>query len=60
LPFEPSCLEFYKNERAVRTPSAEQVRRPINREGVDSWRHFESWLGELKNALGPALESWAE
>jgi len=60
LPFEPSCLEFYKNERAVRTPSAEQVRRPINREGVDSWRHFEPWLGELKNALGPALESWAE
>ena len=58
LPFEASCLEFHKNERAVRTPSAEQVRKPINREGVDYWRHYEPWLGELKYALGPALEAW--
>jgi Tfp pilus assembly protein PilF len=58
VPFEPSCMEFYKNDRAVRTPSAEQVRRPINREGVDLWRHYEPWLGALKDALGPALESW--
>src|SRR6185437_7073863 len=50
LPFEDSCLEFHKNERAVRTPSAEQVRRPINREGVDLWKHYEPWLGELKEA----------
>lgn len=60
LPFEPSCLEFHKNERAVRTPSAEQVRRPINREGVDLWRNYEPWLDELKAALGPALDSWAD
>ena len=60
LPFDPACLEFHKNERAVRTPSAEQVRRPINREGVDYWRHYEPWLGELKQALGPALQGWAD
>lgn len=60
LPFEPSCLEFHKNARAVRTPSAEQVRRPINRDGVDAWRNYEPWLGELKNSLGPALGSWAD
>ena len=35
VPFDPACLEFHNNKRAVRTPSAEQVRRPINREGVD-------------------------
>ena len=58
LPFERSCLEFHKNERAVRTPSAEQVRRPINRDGVDAWKHYEPWLGDLKESLGPALESW--
>ena len=58
LPFEASCLEFHKNERAVRTPSAEQVRRPINREGVDYWRHYEPWLGPLKRSLGPALDHW--
>jgi hypothetical protein len=58
LPFDPACLEFHRNKRAVQTPSAEQVRRPINREGVDYWRHYESWLGPLKEALGSALESW--
>jgi len=60
LPFDPSCLEFYKNERAVRTPSAEQVRRPINREGVDVWKNYEPWLDDLKVALGPTLNSWAD
>ena len=29
LPFEQQCLEFHKTERAVRTPSSEQVRQPI-------------------------------
>ena len=58
VPFAESCLEFHSNRRAVRTPSAEQVRRPINRDGVDSWRHYEPWLGELQDALGPALGDW--
>lgn len=58
VPFAESCLEFHANRRAVRTPSAEQVRRPINRDGVDYWRHYEPWLGELKEALGPSLEGW--
>lgn len=56
LPFEPACLRFYENDRAVRTPSAEQVRRPINRDGLDRWRAFEAWLGPLKDALGPVLD----
>jgi hypothetical protein len=55
LPFEPACLEFHKTERSVRTLSAEQVRRPINREGVALWRNYEPWLGPLKNALGPLI-----
>jgi hypothetical protein len=60
LPFDPACLEFHKTERAIRTPSAEQVRRPINREGVDYWRQYEPWLGKLKESLGPALDHWDE
>jgi hypothetical protein len=56
LPFEDGCLRFYENERAVRTASSEQVRQPIYREGVDHWRHFEPWLGPLKEALGPVLD----
>ena len=58
LPFDPACLEFHKTDRAIRTPSAEQVRKPINREGIDYWRQYEPWLGELKDSLGPALEHW--
>jgi hypothetical protein len=53
LEFEPACLEFHKTERSVRTASSEQVRQPIFKEGLDQWRHFEPWLGPLKDALGP-------
>jgi tetratricopeptide (TPR) repeat protein len=52
LPFEPACLSFHKTERSVRTASSEQVRRPIFKDGLDQWRHFEPWLGPLSQALG--------
>lgn len=55
LPFEPACLEFHKNTRAVRTASSEQVRQPLYRDAVEQWRNFEPWLGPLKTALGPDL-----
>jgi tetratricopeptide (TPR) repeat protein len=58
LPFEDQCLRFYENERAVRTASSEQVRQPIFREGMDHWRHYEPWLGPLKQALGPVLDCY--
>jgi tetratricopeptide (TPR) repeat protein len=58
LPFEQGCLRFYENERAVRTASSEQVRQPIYKEAVDHWRHFEPWLGPLKEALGPVLDAY--
>ena len=40
LPFEDNCLRFHENNRAVRTASSEQVRRPINRDGVERWRAY--------------------
>jgi tetratricopeptide (TPR) repeat protein len=52
LPFEPACVEFHRTERRIHTASAAQVRQPVNREGVDQWKHFEPWLGPLKSALG--------
>ena len=58
LPFDPACLRFHETRRAVLTPSADQVRRPIFRDGLDYWRRYEPWLGPLKTALGPALEHW--
>jgi len=53
LPFEESCLEFYKTERNVRTPSSEQVRQPIYKTGLEQWRNFEQHLSPLIEALGP-------
>ena len=57
VPFERACVEFHKTARSVHSASSEQVRRPINREGVDQWRHFEPWLGPLRESLGPLAES---
>ena len=34
LPFEEECISFYKTERSVRTASSEQVRKPVNKEGM--------------------------
>jgi tetratricopeptide (TPR) repeat protein len=58
LPFEEACLRFHETERAVRTPSAEQVRRPLYTDALDSWRHYEPWLGPLIQSLGSALERY--
>ncbi|HEY2709020.1 MAG TPA: sulfotransferase [Caulobacteraceae bacterium] len=60
LPFEPACLEFWTNDRAVRTASSEQVRQPIFDDAVEHWRNFEPWLGPLKDALGPVLEAYPD
>jgi len=60
LPFEEACLRFHENERAVRTPSSEQVRRPIFREGLDHWRNYEPWLEPLKAALGEAATRYPD
>jgi tetratricopeptide (TPR) repeat protein len=60
LSFEERCLRFHETDRAVRTASSEQVREPINRAGVDHWRHFEDWLDPVKRALGPVLDAYPD
>ena len=60
LDFEPACLEFYKTERAVRTASSEQVRKPIYKDAADEWRQYESHLQPLKKALGGVLDAYPE
>jgi tetratricopeptide (TPR) repeat protein len=52
LPFDSACLRFHENQRPVRTASAEQVRRPINRDGVGQWRNYDEHLAPLRAALG--------
>ncbi|RVU07674.1 sulfotransferase family protein [Novosphingobium umbonatum] len=65
--FEEECLAFWRNKRAVRTASSEQVRQPIYRDGLEQWTHFNEWLSPLRDALGPVVEAfpappadWAE
>ncbi len=60
LDFEPACLEFHKTERAVRTASSEQVRRPIYRDSTEEWRAYEKHLGPLESALGDALGNYPD
>ncbi|MBV9345556.1 MAG: sulfotransferase, partial [Gammaproteobacteria bacterium] len=60
LQFEPQCVAFHENRRSVRTASSEQVRRPINREGLEQWKHFEPWLGPLRAALGDATTRYRD
>lgn len=58
LAFDEACLRFHETERAIMTPSAEQVRRPIFHDGLDRWRDYLPWLEPLKLALGDVLETW--
>ena len=51
LPWQPACLEFYRVERAVRTPSAGQVRQPIYRSSRGRWRKHAGQLRPLLQAL---------
>ena len=58
LEFEDACLRFHENTRAVRTASSEQVRRPVNRDGIGQWRRYAPRLDPLRAALGAVLESY--
>ena len=60
LPFEQGCVDFHKNTRSVRTPSSEQVRRPIFSDSLDQWKNYEPWLAPLKAALSDAVENYRD
>ncbi len=60
LEFEESCLNFHQTERAISSASAEQVRKPIFRSGLEHWRNYEAWLEPLKSSLGPLAENYPQ
>jgi hypothetical protein len=51
LPWDDACLRFHEAQRAVRTSSDIQVRRPISRKAVGYWKNYASHLGPLIEAL---------
>ena len=55
LPFEESCITFYKTDRLVRTASSEQVRKPVNKSGMGRWKPYAKNLKPLLNVLNKDL-----
>ncbi|WP_052208674.1 MULTISPECIES: tetratricopeptide repeat-containing sulfotransferase family protein [Sphingomonadales] len=51
LPFDAACLRPHENQRSIYTPSAQQVRQPINGEGLQRWRAYAPWLEGLRDQL---------
>ena len=52
LEWDEACLSFHENSAPVATPSAAQVRRPLNADSIGKWRSHEE-------ALQPA-RAWLE
>jgi hypothetical protein len=58
IPFEEECISFHKTDRSVRTASSEQVRKPVNKDGMGRWKPYAKNLKVLtenldKNLLKP-------
>ena len=54
---DPACYQFYKHQRAVTTPSASQVSRPMYTTSIGQWRRFESSAGDDLAKLGELIEA---
>ena len=55
IPFEEECISFYETDRLVRTPSSEQVRRPVNKDGMERWKPYAKYLKPLLKVLDEDL-----
>jgi tetratricopeptide (TPR) repeat protein len=51
LEWDDLCLRPDQNRRAIDTASAWQARQPVYETSVQRWRHYEPWLGELRQLL---------
>lgn len=60
LPFEEGCLRYWETERAIQTPSSEQVRQPIFKGAVDQWTHYAEWLSPMRAAFGDLIATDSE
>jgi tetratricopeptide (TPR) repeat protein len=51
LPWEDACLHFHKQDAAVTTASAVQVRQPAHTRSIGRWRRYESQLSVMRQTL---------
>jgi tetratricopeptide (TPR) repeat protein len=56
LGWHDACLAPERNQRVVTTMSVWQARQPVYNTSVARWRHYEPWLGELRQLL-PAADT---
>jgi hypothetical protein len=56
LAFEAECLSFYKSDRVVLTPSVSQVKQPINKRSVNSWKKYEQSITALLPRFNKIIE----
>lgn len=54
LEWDDRCLEFYRTERNVRTPSRWQVRTPAYSSSIGAWKRYAKDLVQLDDILGPS------
>ncbi|MEO0342429.1 MAG: sulfotransferase [Pseudomonadota bacterium] len=52
IDWEDSVLSFHTQTRAVRTPSRDQVAKPLNDEGLKKWMRFGDRVAELEEQFG--------
>ena len=55
IPFEDQCISFHETERSIRTPSSEQVRKPVNKDGMGRWKPYAKYLNPLLEVLDEEL-----
>ena len=55
LPFEEECISFHKTNRSIRTASSEQVRKPVNKDGMGRWKPYAKNLKPLLQSLDKNL-----
>ncbi|MDJ0748343.1 MAG: sulfotransferase [Woeseiaceae bacterium] len=60
LAWDDACLRFWETDRAVKTASSEQVRKPIYSSAKHRWRNYEQHLGPLIEVLEPILKELPE
>ena len=60
LPWDDACLRYYESDRAVKTASSEQVRKPIYATSKHRWRNYECELEPLIEILEPVLRELPE
>lgn len=51
LAWDAACLSFHENSAPVATPSAAQVRRPLNADAVARWKRHETALAPVRDWL---------